>query len=68
MPQNSIDPQRDIADMDSEFILNDLIVVERKLERLSDERRKALVVKKLSLTVKLICSKNSMQCSVTRNP
>jgi GTP-binding protein YchF len=36
----SIQPQRDIEIMDSEFILNDLIAVERKLERLGDERRK----------------------------
>ena len=39
-PSGSIDPQRDIEIMDSEFILNDQIAVERKLERLTDERRK----------------------------
>jgi len=39
-PAGSIDPQRDIAAMDSEFILNDLIAVERKLERLAEERKK----------------------------
>ncbi len=36
----SVDPLRDLETMDTEFILNDLIVVERKLERLADERRK----------------------------
>ena len=36
----SVDPQRDIEAMDSEFILNDLIAVERKMERLKDEHRK----------------------------
>lgn len=36
----SVDPARDILMMDSEFILNDLLMVERKLERLRDERRK----------------------------
>jgi len=36
----SIDPQRDLEMMDMEFILNDQISVERKLERLADERRK----------------------------
>jgi ribosome-binding ATPase len=36
----SVDPARDIAAMDSEFILNDLIAVERKLERLAEERKK----------------------------
>lgn len=36
----SVDAVRDIHTMDSEFILNDLIAVERKMERLADERRK----------------------------
>ncbi len=39
-PQGSLDPRRDLAIMDSEFILNDLIAVERKQERLLDERKK----------------------------
>ena len=36
----SVDPQRDIEQMDTEFLLNDQIMVERKLERLADERKK----------------------------
>ena len=39
-PNGRVDPQRDLAIMDGEFLLNDLIAVERKLERLADERRK----------------------------
>ncbi len=39
-PAGSVDPQRDILAMDSELILNDLIAVERKLERLVEERKK----------------------------
>lgn len=39
-PAGSLDPQRDVRNMDSELMLNDLIAVERKLERLTDERRK----------------------------
>lgn len=39
-PAGSIDPVRDLNAMDSEFILNDLIAVERKLERLTEERKK----------------------------
>ncbi len=39
-PAGSIDPGRDIAAMDTELLINDLIAVERKLERLNDERRK----------------------------
>lgn len=39
-PAGSLDPQRDLLAMDTELLLNDLISVERKLERLGDERRK----------------------------
>ncbi|HEX8873916.1 MAG TPA: DUF933 domain-containing protein, partial [Nitrosospira sp.] len=39
-PSDTIDPERDIQAMDNEFLLNDLISVERKLERLADERKK----------------------------
>jgi hypothetical protein len=39
-PAGSVDPLRDIASMDGELLLNDLIMVERKIERLSEERRK----------------------------
>jgi len=39
-PNGSVDPKRDIESMLSELLLNDLIAVERKLERLVDERKK----------------------------
>ncbi len=39
-PSGSVDPQRDVESMLGELLLNDLIAVERKLERLADERRK----------------------------
>lgn len=39
-PAGSVDPQRDIVAMDAELLLNDLISVERKLERLAEERKK----------------------------
>jgi GTP-binding protein YchF len=35
-----VDPLRDITDMDSELVLNDLIAVERKLEHLAEEKKK----------------------------
>jgi hypothetical protein len=38
----SLDPARDIATMDSEFVLNDLIAAERKLERLTEEKKKGV--------------------------
>jgi hypothetical protein len=37
----SVDPQRDIDRMEDEFILNDLIAVEGKLERLQEEQRRS---------------------------
>ncbi|HEX7976656.1 MAG TPA: redox-regulated ATPase YchF [Anaerolineales bacterium] len=39
-PSGSVDPRRDITAMESELLLNDLIAVERKLERLAEEKRK----------------------------
>ena len=39
-PAGSVNPQRDIATMDAELLLNDMIAVERKLERLAEERKK----------------------------
>jgi GTP-binding protein YchF len=39
-PAITIDPHRDIATMDAELLINDLIAVERKLERLTEERKK----------------------------
>jgi len=36
----SVDPSRDISAMNSELLLNDLIVVERKLEKLSGESQR----------------------------
>ncbi|MFZ5807907.1 MAG: redox-regulated ATPase YchF [Chloroflexota bacterium] len=36
----SVDPRRDIQAMDSEFLLNDLLVIERRMEKLNEELRK----------------------------
>ena len=53
-PANSIDPGRDIEAMHTELLLNDLITVERKLERLAQEngkggRDKAEIEREMSL-------------------
>jgi len=40
-PAGSVDPARDVETMLTELLLNDLIAVERKLERLADEWRKS---------------------------
>ncbi len=39
-PAGSVNPARDVSTMDSELLLNDMIAVERKLERLAEERKK----------------------------
>ncbi len=39
-PAGSVNPRRDVESMCSELLLNDLIAVERKLERLIEERKK----------------------------
>jgi GTP-binding protein YchF len=39
-PAATLDPLRDVETMLGELLLNDLIAVERKLERLTDERKK----------------------------
>jgi GTP-binding protein YchF len=39
-PSMTIDPLRDVENMLTELLLNDLIAVERKLEKLTDERKK----------------------------
>jgi GTP-binding protein YchF len=39
-PLGSVDPARDAETMNSELLINDMITVERKLERLEDELRK----------------------------
>ncbi len=39
-PEGSVDPARDVAILDAELILSDLIIVERRLERLVESLRK----------------------------
>jgi len=39
-PNGSIDPLRDVDSMLTELLLNDMIAVERKLEKLTEERKK----------------------------
>jgi GTP-binding protein YchF len=39
-PNGSVDPKRDVDTMLNELLLNDLIAVERKLDKLTEERKK----------------------------
>lgn len=47
-PAGSVDPARDVETMLTELLLNDLVMIERKLERLAEERRKGGVDKALN--------------------
>ncbi len=42
-PAGSVDPKRDLATLDSELLLNDLIAVERKQERMTEEQKKNII-------------------------
>ena len=39
-PSGSVDPKRDVESMLGELLLNDLVAVERKVEKLADEKKK----------------------------
>ena len=39
-PYDTIDPQRDLATLDTEFLLSDLVAVETRLEKIGDELRR----------------------------
>ncbi|MBO9309459.1 MAG: redox-regulated ATPase YchF [Chloroflexi bacterium] len=39
-PEGTVDPLRDLNIVDTEFLLSDLVTVEKRLERLTEERRK----------------------------
>jgi len=42
-PAGDVNPARDLAAVDSELLLNDLLAVERKLERLTEDGRKGII-------------------------
>ena len=46
-PAGSVNPQRDIATLDGEFMLNDMLAVERKLERLNEDAKKGIIKDKV---------------------
>ncbi len=48
-PQDSVDPLRDLATMDGEFLLLDLITVENRLARLAEEAKKGKLENKLHI-------------------
>ncbi len=42
-PRGSVDAQRDLTAVDSELLLNDMLAVERKLDRMADDMKKGIV-------------------------
>lgn len=58
-PAGSVNPYRDLQTMDAEFLLNDMVVVERKLERLNEEmkkgagREKSVIQREIALFTRL---------------
>lgn len=52
-PAGSVNPERDLETLNGEFIINDLIAVERKLERLNEDGRKGIIKDKVLHTQEL---------------
>lgn len=52
-PDDQINPQRDLEALDTEFILNDMVVVERRLEKLREGLRKGAAKDKAAAQVEL---------------
>jgi GTP-binding protein YchF len=67
-PMGSIDAERDIAAMDAELLLNDLISIERKQERLTDERRKGGGRDKVTIEREVILFEKLHATLVTETP
>src|SRR5207244_8668527 len=47
-PDVTIDPARDVNTMDTEFLLADLIVIEKRIERLAEELKKGKNINKIA--------------------
>jgi ribosome-binding ATPase len=47
-PEGSVDPARDVNSLDTEFLLADLIVIEKRMERLTEEQRKGKALNKIA--------------------
>ncbi len=57
----SVDPVRDLNDVDTELILSDLVVIEKRLERLEKDRKKAR--RPPNSTTSSSCCKRPRPCS-----
>lgn len=52
-PDGSVDPARDLEALDTELLLNDLLIVERRIEKLQDGLRKGAVKDKAAAQAEL---------------
>ncbi len=52
-PEITVDPTRDVSTLDTEFILSDLITVERRVEKLTDEGKKGIQKNKQQAEIEL---------------
>ncbi|HRE47037.1 MAG TPA: redox-regulated ATPase YchF [Aggregatilineales bacterium] len=43
-PEGEVNPLRDLETVDSEFLLSDLVIVERRLEKMAEERKRSKIV------------------------
>jgi ribosome-binding ATPase len=53
-PDVTIDPARDVNTLDSEFILADLIVIEKRIERMGEESRKGKIANKTAYDLEAV--------------
>ena len=63
-----VDPKRDIQLMDEEFLLNDQIMIERKLERLAEEQKKGAGRDKAVIEREMILFKKLQDTLATGTP
>jgi GTP-binding protein YchF len=52
-PDGSVDPARDLSTVDTEFLLADLIVIEKRLERMAEEKRKTKIANPVAYETEL---------------
>lgn len=67
-PAGAVDPRRDLATVNSELLLNDMLAVERKLERLNEDARKGIIKDKGLHTLELALFTKLQQALTAEQP
>jgi ribosome-binding ATPase len=52
-PDGSVDPARDLSTVDTEFLLADLMVIEKRLERMAEEKRRTKIANPVAYETEL---------------